>query len=354
MAYGAWAYIKNHPDGRGHGWELEWIGALPGKRENVRYVGAHVLTQNDLTERVKFPDIIGHGSWTMDDHPPGAWDHPGEPTDHYGAPSPYGIPYRSLYSRNIANLSFAGRNISATHMAMSSTRVMATCAVMGQAAGTGAALAISHNCDPQQVHDQHLPVLQQQLSDQDQWLPTYHRAMPALHDGATITASDPENTDASMLWNGYDRRLGKNQNAWIGARAATSILRSQKHLTLTIYESLRIAICVIPNVCPVRILSAGIMPLSYYMIRDMDISVQQPDGSWEIIAQIRDNYRRLISIPINCSSQNIRITLLRAWGDDSDKPVRLFSIEVHGEQSAPGLISNDWPEDLGRRNGGSA
>jgi len=54
---------------------------------------------------------------------------------------PYGIPYRSLYSRNIANLMFAGRDASCTHAAMSSTRVMGTGCSMGQAIGTAAALA---------------------------------------------------------------------------------------------------------------------------------------------------------------------------------------------------------------------
>ena len=55
----------------------------------------------------------------------------------------YTIPLRALHSRNVANLFFAGRNISATHVAFASTRVMATCAIMGQAVGTAAAQIVA-------------------------------------------------------------------------------------------------------------------------------------------------------------------------------------------------------------------
>jgi hypothetical protein len=119
IGYGVWDLIKNHPDGRGHRWDLEWIGQLPGKRENVRYEGDHILTQNDIEAEGRFDDLVAYGGWPMDDHHPDAIKYPGEPTIFHPAPSPYGIPYRSLYSRNTENLFFAGRNISATHMALS-------------------------------------------------------------------------------------------------------------------------------------------------------------------------------------------------------------------------------------------
>lgn len=92
----------------------------------------------------------------MDDHPPEGIYHEGKDTTHHAAPSPYGIPYRCLYSRTVRNLWVAGRNISTTHMALSSTRVMATCATLGQAAGTAAAIAVAENCDNRGVYDSHL------------------------------------------------------------------------------------------------------------------------------------------------------------------------------------------------------
>ncbi len=138
---------------RAKDWAIEWIGSLPGKRENRRYVGDHILTQNDIRAGGQFDDIVAYGGWSMDDHHPAGLYYPGHPTIFHPAPSPYGIPYRSLYSRNIENLLFAGRNISVTHAALSSTRVMATCAIIGQAAGTAAALCTEHNCAPRSLSE---------------------------------------------------------------------------------------------------------------------------------------------------------------------------------------------------------
>ena len=149
IVYGVWDYIKNHAPERAQAanWAVEWIGSLPGKRENRRYVGDHILTQNDVRAGGPFEDIVAYGGWSMDDHHPAGILYPGRPTIFHPAPSPYGIPYRSLYSRNVTNLLFAGRNISVTHAALSSTRVMATCSLLGQAAGTAAALCVRRGSD---------------------------------------------------------------------------------------------------------------------------------------------------------------------------------------------------------------
>ena len=122
-----------------------------------------MLCEEDILAQGRFPDLIAHGGWTMDDHPPAGIFHAGKSTTHHPAPSPYGIPYRSLYSKNVRNLWCAGRNIGCTHMAMSSTRVMATCATLGQAAGTTAAIAVQQNCDNRSVHAEHLERLQRAL-----------------------------------------------------------------------------------------------------------------------------------------------------------------------------------------------
>lgn len=143
IALGIWDYIKNSGDhpASAH-WALDWVGALPGKRESRRFFGPHVLTQHDLVSGKIFEDQVAYGGWPLDLHPPSGVDAPGEwPCHHTHLEHLYSIPLRSLCSRNIANLFLAGRNISATHVALASTRVMATCAVMGQAIGTAAALA---------------------------------------------------------------------------------------------------------------------------------------------------------------------------------------------------------------------
>ena len=130
MAYGIWDFVKNDPElkEKNANWRLDWVGILPGKRESRRYVGDHILTQHDVRAGGRFDDLVAYGGWSMDDHHPGGFRSPEQPTIFHPAPSPYGIPYRCLYAADIDNLFCAGRNISVTHTAMSSTRVMATCA----------------------------------------------------------------------------------------------------------------------------------------------------------------------------------------------------------------------------------
>lgn len=142
IALGVWDYIKNsgnHPDSS-H-WALDWVGAIPGKRESRRFLGPHILTQQDIETGRMFEDRVAYGGWWFDLHPPSGVDAVDEaPCAHTKIAGLYSLPLRSYHSRNIANLFFAGRNISATHVGFSTTRVMATCAIGGQAVGTAAAL----------------------------------------------------------------------------------------------------------------------------------------------------------------------------------------------------------------------
>lgn len=66
IAYGVWEYMKNNPDGRCKNYDLDWIGSLPGKRESTRYIGPHILTQNDVMSGGHFPDVspTEDGHWT--------------------------------------------------------------------------------------------------------------------------------------------------------------------------------------------------------------------------------------------------------------------------------------------------
>lgn len=147
IALGVWDYIKNSGDHPGAAnWALDWVGSIPGKRESRRFLGPHVLTQHDVQNAAVFPDQVAYGGWAIDLHPPSGVDVPDEPpfTPHH-VRQIYSIPLRCYHSRNVANLFFAGRNISATHVAFASTRVMATCALGGQAVGTAAALWRSAN-----------------------------------------------------------------------------------------------------------------------------------------------------------------------------------------------------------------
>ena len=209
IALGVWDHIKNRGNHGADNWELEFVGFLPGKRESRRYEGDHILTQNDVRAEGRFEDLIAYGGWSMDDHHPAGFYYRGEPTIYHQAPSPFGIPYRCLYSRSLENLFCAGRNISVTHAAMSSCRVMATCAILGQAAGTAAALCLENNILPRELYQRGVGRLQQALMEDDCYLPWHTREMPELTNNARISSSEG---DPEVLRNGVDRPIGEKDN----------------------------------------------------------------------------------------------------------------------------------------------
>jgi hypothetical protein len=220
IALGVWDYIKNsgdHPTSAN--WALDWIGMMPGKRGSRRLMGDHLLTEHDLLKG-DFPDAIAIGGWPMDDHPPGGFDRPDLPPNTVlKTPEVYNIPLRSLYSRNVPNLLMAGRNISATHAAFTSTRVMATCAVVGQAAGTVAAHCSQQGVTPRQVAQdrQQVTALQQRLLRDDQSIRGLRNQDASdLARAAKVEASGEEShAPASNILNGFVRDIpGREIHQW--------------------------------------------------------------------------------------------------------------------------------------------
>jgi hypothetical protein len=167
VVFGIWNHIKNSGQFDADTLTLEWVGAIPGKREYRRFVGDHTLTQHDILDQVRFDDAVAFGGWSIDLHPvEGVYaDKPG--AQQRFSDGTYDIPFRSLYSRDVSNLLFAGRNISASHVAFGSTRVMATCSTQGQAVGTAAALAARLGVTPRELGSRHLDVLQGTLLRED-------------------------------------------------------------------------------------------------------------------------------------------------------------------------------------------
>jgi hypothetical protein len=193
---GVWDHIKNsgnHPESAN--WALDWFGSLPGKRESRRFIGKHILTQNDLQQAVDFEDVIAYGGWSMDTHPPEGIEAPDvKPCNQPFTPYMYSIPLSSLISENVSNLMFAGRNMSATHIAFSSTRVMATCSVMGEGLGTFAAIAVKNNRPLHEAWQDRSLVreAQQQLIRQGAFLPGRVLEDLNLAAKAEITASSEQ------------------------------------------------------------------------------------------------------------------------------------------------------------------
>jgi hypothetical protein len=152
VVYGVWNHIKNSgkfPEAETL--TLEWVGAIPGKRESRRYEGDYMLTQQDIVEQRQHADAVSCGGWAIDLHPSDGVFSEKPGCTQWHSKGVYQIPYRCLYSRNITNLFLAGRIISASHVAFGSTRVMATCAHGGQAVALAAALCQRHHLKPREL-----------------------------------------------------------------------------------------------------------------------------------------------------------------------------------------------------------
>ncbi len=213
ILFGVWDLIKNSGFYPGSEfWALEWFGFLPGKRESRRFLGRKILTGNDVMESRPHADAIAYGGWYVDTHPPKGMDSPEEPpcVQHW-VPYLFDIPLGCCVSRNVPNLMFAGRNISATHIAFASTRVMATCASMGQAVGIAAVHALGLGIDPVELCDDPAAIsaIQQEILREDGYLIGIGNADPAdLARFATVSASSelPEARAINIL-SGFTRSV---------------------------------------------------------------------------------------------------------------------------------------------------
>lgn len=213
--YGVWDHIKNGGDHGAENLELEWVGALPGKRESRRLIGDYVLKEKDCRENTAFPDSVAYGGWSMDIHTVGGMlNEDDNPTVWNKVNGIYRIPYRCLYSANVSNLYLGGRAISCSHVAFSSTRVMATCAVTGQAAGTAAALALKKGLTPRDVLSC-IGELQQELLRDDCYIPGLKNEDPLdLAKMAKVHSSGEGEQGAELVINGVGRTVDDESNCW--------------------------------------------------------------------------------------------------------------------------------------------
>jgi hypothetical protein len=193
ITFGYWNYLKNAWPEREKtaNFALSYVPIVEAKRETRRLVGDYLLTQNDTQQGVMFPDRVSYGGWPLDvHHPEGIYSGKQGPFWSNAHVPIYSIPFRCLYSANIENLLFAGRNMSVTHVALGTVRVQGTLAALGQAAGTGAALCIRKGCTPRALGRDHIADLQQTLLKHDQYIPGLKNDDPAdLARGAVATAS---------------------------------------------------------------------------------------------------------------------------------------------------------------------
>ncbi len=172
--FGAFNAMKNGDGADKHKTAyLTWVAMIGGPRESRRLIGDILLEQDDIVNKVDYPDGCVPSTWSIDLH---------YPKEQYSKKFPdnpfisiavhdrridrsygYPVPYRCFYSRNISNLFMAGRCVSVTHEALGTVRVMRTCGMMGEVVGKAASVCVRNDCTPREVYAKHWPEMDELL-----------------------------------------------------------------------------------------------------------------------------------------------------------------------------------------------
>jgi hypothetical protein len=164
VVYSNWSYLKNgmKENSQYRNRKLGWVAYVSGKRESRRLMGDYILKEDDIRKHVVHEDGTAASTWTIDLHYPDPANTANFPDQEFKSIAkhieiyPYPIPYRCLYSRNVDNLFMAGRNISVTHVALGTVRVMRTTGMMGEVVGMAASLCKKYHVTPRGVYRSYL------------------------------------------------------------------------------------------------------------------------------------------------------------------------------------------------------
>ncbi|EPR10353.1 FAD-dependent oxidoreductase [Ruminiclostridium papyrosolvens] len=332
--YGIWDYIKNSGDYEAENYALTWVGTVPCGSESRRLVGDYILNKNDIYTNRIFNDAVAYGGWPIDEHPQTGIFRQGPPKPDINFPGAYTIPYRCYYSRNIENLMMVGRNISTTKVALSSTRVMGTCSVGGQAVGTAAALAVKYNCTPREVA-LYMDELQQTLLKDDCYIPGYINTASAdlLMDASVSAKSFISGCEPDNVINGMTRTVGDKKNCWesnkISEKGETISVTvpsatAMRQLRLTFDSNLNQEI--IPSMTnSVRKSQIKGMPIE--LVKNYEIRVYNGD-ELTYFKEVTNNYQRLNihELPESTCGNRIDVTVLETHGYSN---ARIFEIRAY-------------------------
>lgn len=203
VVYSNWSFLKNHwrENGPYRNRKLEWVAYVAGKRESRRLMGDYILKEDDLMKNISHEDASFAATWSIDLHTPDP-DNAAKFSDAFKTVTKhqvihhYAVPYRCLYSRNVPNLFMAGRNISVTHVALGTVRVMRTTGMMGEVVGMAASICKEHETTPRGVYLHYLEELKKLMSrgvgDRD--LPNNQ----TYNEGGSL-GEWPENESANIL-----------------------------------------------------------------------------------------------------------------------------------------------------------
>jgi len=317
ILFGVWDHIKNRGDHGADNWALEWFGFLPGRRESRRLEGRYILREQDITSGRIFPDEVAYGGWPIDDHRSQGFDY--KKSDFYyqhRIGKLYSIPLSSLYSTQVKNLFMGGRAISASHVAFSSTRVMATCALIGQGAGTAAAYCASRGIAPGQLSADDLKAVKQAILKQDGYLLGTRNADPAdLALKAKISSGSAKpGFEADKVISGVARPVGNESNhwrsvslapqdAWLELDFGRNTILSEIHLAFDTNLSRQMTLSQQKSVQERMVL--GPHPET---VRDYRVEAFI-DGAWNTVAEVTGNYQRKRIHPL----RGLQCGKLRVW-----------------------------------------
>jgi hypothetical protein len=172
--YGAFNAMKNKGGKAQHAnAKLEWVAYIGGTRESRQLIGDIVLTRDDITEKRHYPDGTVPTTWDIDLHYPKEQYTKKFPENPFISKAVfdkrvdrkhgYPVPYRTFYSKNIENLFMAGRNISVTHEALGTVRVMKTGGMIGEVVGKAASICVKNGCTPRAVYERYFGELKELL-----------------------------------------------------------------------------------------------------------------------------------------------------------------------------------------------
>ncbi|MFR9524084.1 MAG: FAD-dependent oxidoreductase [Rikenellaceae bacterium] len=335
--YGVWDYVKNSgkfPEATNLA--LEWIGSVPGKRESRRLIGDYILTEVDLMEYKEFDDAVAWGGWSLDEHAPGGILSLDEPASYFHDKfdRPYQIPYRVIYSKNINNLYMAGRDVSVSHLALSSTRIIETCMSLGQAAGVAAAMCVEKSVSPRQIYNNHIEELQEELQRRDYYIPYLEQKDPNnIAKKATVTASSTSSGAVENLFDGFSRdRVESGEiHHWqsLGTEAVLNLdwKKAVKMNTLELKFDTEVRRPIMMHKDPKKNINQipGIPP---ELVRSFSVEAKI-DGQWQEVATIKENIVRYVVVELgDIKTDALRIKLHDTYGANN---IKMYHVGVYME-----------------------
>ena len=305
---------------------------LPGVRESRRIVCDYTLNENDILNNRRFDDTVAYGGWDIDNHTNlFAFDQ--KPSLIYPVDGSYDIPYRSYCVKGFKNLFVGGRCMGASKLAMSSTRVMGTCSLGGQAIGTAAAMLCARNAS--NIRDIDIKQLQQNLLKDDCYLPFISNCdeNDLARNSEIVASSEEEEFPAENIISGITRAIDGKSNAWHSKPVKDNIpenliVRLQKEAVI---NTVQLVFDSDFNTEKKITLSSTRQKqqkigVPKELVKDFKIELIS-GGNTVASAEIKDNCQRLVKTHFDKKKcDTVKVSFGATWGESR---IRVFEIRIY-------------------------